>query len=308
MIVTITMNAAIDKMYAVERNEPGEVLRVRECVATPGGKGLNVARVIAAMGERSLATGLLGGHSGRWVQEALTSQGIAHDFEHVPGETRTCINIVEPNGRQTEFLEPGFEVGEAELAAFERRLERLMGECDIATISGSVPRGVPVDCYACIVAMARRMGKPVLLDSSGALLKSGVEALPTLIKPNTDEIAQLLGHKVTADGALEAARALHGRGIAYVVISMGKLGSLMVCDAGAFKATPPHIEAVSATGCGDSMIAGLAISLLRGYAPEEMLRYATAVSAANALEKGTGCVVRSKAEALLGEVCIARLD
>ena len=106
MIVTITMNAAIDKMYAVERNEPGEVLRVRECVATPGGKGLNVARVIAAMGERSLATGLLGGHSGRWVQEALTSQGIAHDFEHVPGETRTCINIVEPNGRQTEFLEP----------------------------------------------------------------------------------------------------------------------------------------------------------------------------------------------------------
>lgn len=307
MIVTITMNAAIDKMYAVKRNAPGEVLRVDECVATPGGKGLNVARVIAAMGERSLATGLLGGHSGRWVQEALSAQGIAHDFEHVPGETRTCINIVEPDGRQTEFLEPGFEVGGAELSAFEARLERLLGECDMATISGSVPRGVPADYYARIIELARRLGKPVLLDSSGALLASGVAARPALIKPNTDEIAQLLGHPVARADALEAARALHGRGIGYVVISMGKSGSLMVCDAGAFRATPPEIEAVSATGCGDSMIAGLAISLLRGYGPEDMLRYATAVSAANALEKGTGCVVRSKAEALLERVQVERV-
>lgn len=307
MIVTVTMNAAIDKMYAVERNQPGEVLRVRECVATPGGKGLNVARVIAAMGERSLATGLAGGHSGRWVLEALDSQGIAHDFEHMPGETRTCINIVEADGRQTEFLEPGFEVNAEGLERFMQRYVGLLERCELVTISGSVPRGVPSDIYARMVEAARAAGKPVLLDSSGALLSAGVKARPTLIKPNMDEIAQLMGRPVGADEALGAARQLHEGGIDYVVISMGKRGSLMVCAQGAFQATPPRIEAVSATGCGDSMIAGLAIALLRGYAPERMLRYATAVSAANALEKGTGCVVREKAEALLADVVVERV-
>ena len=308
MIVTVTMNAAIDKMYSVARNQPGEVLRVRECVATPGGKGLNVARVIASMGESSLATGLVGGHSGRWVLEALDAQGIAHDFEHVAGETRTCINIVEEDGRQTEFLEPGFEVSGEGLERFMQRYAGLLGRCDMVTISGSVPRGVPTDAYARMVEAARRANVPVLLDSSSALLAAGVKARPTLIKPNMDEIAQLLGRPVSPDDAPAAARALHEGGIDYVVISMGKRGSLMVCAQGAFRATPPRIEAVSATGCGDSMIAGLAIALLRGYEPERMLRYATAVSAANALEKGTGCVVREKAEALLEGVQVETLN
>lgn len=307
MILTVTMNAAIDKMYAVERNAPGEVLRVRECVATPGGKGLNVARVISAMGESTLASGLLGGHSGRWVQDALDAQGIAHDFEHMPGETRTCINIVEPSGRQTEFLEPGFDVDGEGLERFMARYARLLKDCDIVTISGSVPSGVPTDVYARMVSMAREAGRPVLLDSSGALLKAGVTAAPTLIKPNTDELGQLLGRSVDADMALEAARALHAGGIEYVVMSMGAQGSLMVCDAGTYRAIPPKIDVVSATGCGDSMIAGLAISILRGSSPEDMLRYATAVSAANALEKGTGCVVRAKAEALMSGVRVEKL-
>lgn len=307
MIGTITMNVAIDKAYVVKCvNTPGEVMRVAECQYTPGGKGLNVARAAKAVGEDVLAGGIIGGHAGQWVQEALCEARVECDFEHVAGETRSCINIIEPDGRQTEFLEPGLCVEPEALERFVARFEKIVDRCDVITISGSVPRGVDEKLYPELVAICKAGGKPVLLDTSGKLLIEGVKALPTLIKPNADEIRQLLGRpdmdlkdfEAIAGAAVE----MHETGIPFVAVSLGADGCIVACDEGVLRAYPPKITPVNATGCGDSMIAGFATGFARGWGIEKTLAFATAVSAANALELGTGCVDPEKVEKLLKEV------
>ena len=301
------MNVAIDKAYVVKcENTPGEVMRVSECQYTPGGKGLNVARAAKAVGEDVLAGGIIGGHAGQWVQEALMQAQVACDFEHVEGETRSCINIIEPSGRQTEFLEPGLSVEPESLEKFVARFEKIADKCDVITISGSVPRGVDEKLYPRLVEICKSKGKPVLLDTSGKLLIEGVKALPTLIKPNADEIRQLL-NKSDMDlkdfsAIAEAAVELHKTGIPYVAVSLGGDGCIVACEEGVIRAYPPKITPVSTTGCGDSMIAGFAAGFAHGWDIERTLAFATAVSAANALELGTGCVDPEKVKMLIKEV------
>lgn len=304
MIGAITMNVAIDKAYVLQcANTPGAVMRVEKCRMTPGGKGLNVARVAHAMGEGVIAGGIIGGHAGKWVEQALTQNQIECDFECVGGETRSCINIIEPDGRQTEFLEPGLWVSPEELERFVGRFEGLIAHCQVITLSGSVPVGVSAQFYPRLIRRCKAMGKPVLLDTSGPLLTEGVQARPTLIKPNADEIRQLLNQPQMDlkdfHAIAQSARALHATGIPFVAVSLGGDGCILACDEGIFRAHPPKIMPVSTTGCGDSMIAGFAIGLARGWDAKKMLAYATAVSAANALELGTGCVDPEKAMDLL---------
>lgn len=307
MIGTITMNVAIDKVYVVKcENTPGEVMRVAECYYSPGGKGLNVARVAKAVGEEVLAGGIIGGHAGQWVQEALIEARMACDFEHVEGETRSCINIIEPSGRQTEFLEPGLCVEPEALERFVERFENIVDKCDVITISGSVPRGVDETLYPRLVEICKKKNKPVLLDTSSKLLIEGVKSLPTLIKPNADEIRQLLNKAdmdlKDFDAIAEAATELHKTGIPYVAVSLGGDGCIVACDQGVIRAYPPKITPVNVTGCGDSMIAGFAHGFAQAWDIEKTLAFATAVSAANALELGTGCVDPEKVKKLLEEV------
>ncbi len=306
MIATITMNVAIDKAYVMRTaNVPGAVMRVAECRCTPGGKGLNVARAAKAMGEDVVASGIIGGHAGAWIEEALLGEQVRCDFERVPGESRSCINIIEPDGRQTEFLEPGLTVSPESLKKFIARFEALAEKSDVVTLSGSVPQGVDTSLYPRLIKICRQREKPVLLDTSGQLLIEGVKARPTLIKPNTDEIRQLLGQDIDLNDYNEIARAaqkLHQGGIPYVAVSLGGDGCILACDAGVLRAYPPRIIPVSTTGCGDSMIAGLAMGFSRHWPIERALAFATAVSAANALELGTGCVNPQRAAALLEQV------
>ena len=312
MITTITMNTAIDKAYVLTgANVPGQVMRMSECRMTAGGKGLNVARVLKAIGEEVCASGLVGGHAGRWVLEKLDADGIKNDFEIVSGETRSCINIIEPDGRQTEFLEPGLTVTQADLDAFMARFERLVGESRIIAISGSLPRGTDEKLYPTLIEICRAQKKPVLLDTSGKNLIAGVQARPTLIKPNTDEIRQLLGRDIDThdtDAVIRAAKAIRDEaGIDIVAVSMGGEGSVAVGREGCYRARPPKLQAVSTVGCGDSMIAGFASGMVKGLSLAETLRFATAVSAANALELTTGFVRMENVNRLMGEAAVEPL-
>lgn len=310
MLLTVTMNAAIDKTYRLaQRNTPGEVLRVQAMSATPGGKGLNVAKAAHALGEPVAATGFLAGHAGDWVQEQVALEGIALGFVRITGETRTCINIVEPDGRQTEFLEPGPEVPPEALDAFTDRFAQLAVRARAVTLSGSVPLGVPEDFYARLVAMCIQLGRPVLLDTSGALLRAGALARPDVIKPNLDELGQLTGHPVGRDIAqvLAHARALSKTGIGLVVVSMGALGAVAATHNAAWHLVPPAIKAVSATGSGDSFLAGLAVGIARALPWPDTLRLATAAAAANALNMETGRVYPQDVKTLLDGVRITAL-
>lgn len=309
MILTVTLNVAIDKVYRVDGLRPGTVMRVRECRYTAGGKGLNVSKVAKITGAQVLATGFAGGHAGAFVEEEMGRKGVPCDFVHVAGETRSCVNILDSaTGSSTEFLEPGFSVTEADVAEFLRKFDSLLDRADVVTISGSVPSGCADTVYAQLIGRIKERGKRVILDSSGKLLAHGVRAQPTLIKPNSDEITALTG-RPAADrrGMLESMTELHRGGVAYVVVSLGRGGALLVCGEGAFQGITPDIPVVNTVGCGDSMVAAFAVGLERGYPVEELLRFALAVSTANALTMETGSYRPEDLPALLEQCRVQKL-
>lgn len=308
MITTVTLNVAIDKAYVVDTVEKGHVMRVQKCTNTPGGKGLNVAKVAKICGEDVIATGFVGGHAGAYVEEMLDVQQVKNDFVHTANETRSCINILAADGSSTEFLEPGAPVTEADVNAFLDKFAVLVEKSDVLTISGSVPKGVPTDIYARMVTLAKQQGKQIFLDTSGELLKEGIKACPTLIKPNDDEIEALLGVPVSNHKEILAgAKKLHEMGIAYVVVSLGADGALVVCDEGVYHGRPPKIETVNTVGCGDSMIGAFAVAFARKQPVEEALAYAVAVSAANALTMATGHFETEDMERLFPNVTVEKL-
>lgn len=289
MITTVTLNVAVDKLYLVDQFETGKVTRVKECSATAGGKGLNVARVASILGERVLAMGFTGGYSGQYVEEMLRRDGICSEFVHVNGETRSCINIIDQNGKSTELLEPGVTVLEKEKTEFKAKFEQMIGGSNVVVFSGSMPLGCGPEFYPELIALAKANGKLVILDTSGENLRQGLKACPTMIKPNKDEIKALLGVDVTGrDEAIAAAKTLHEEGIPFVVVSLGGHGAVLVCDEGVFEGTPPDVKVVNTVGCGDSMVAAFAVSFARGYTVENALQFALAVSSANAMCKQTG--------------------
>ena len=174
MLLTVTLNTAIDKLYTVEKLVPGEVTRVQTVSATPGGKGLNVSKVAALAGSDVCAMGFVGGHTGDLLLELLEKENpaIRRNFTKVAAETRTCINIRDDSIRQhTEFLEPGAPIAEEDYNRFLADYTAALEEADAVTISGSMPKGVPMDCYATLIRLAKEKNVPVLLDTSGEVLR-----------------------------------------------------------------------------------------------------------------------------------------
>ena len=289
MITTITLNVAVDKAYVIGKLTDHTVMRVNRCTNTAGGKGLNVAKVVHLCGEEVQATGFVGGFNGAYVEDMLKKQNIPSRFVHVQGETRSCINVLDEDGGSTEFLEPGEPIRPEEVQEFLDQFDDIIADSSVVTISGSVPKGVDVTMYAKLIEKIKAQGKKVVLDTSGALLKESIKACPTMVKPNTDEIEDLLGIKVNNHKDLvEGAKKLHEMGIPVVVVSLGGDGALVVSDEGIFRGQPPKIEVVNTVGCGDSMTAAFAVAFARGLSVQEALRYAIAVSAANAMTMETG--------------------
>lgn len=309
MILTVTLNAAIDKRYVVEEFKVGEVNRVKECAYVPGGKGLNVSKPAAVAGAEVVATGFVGGHAGNYIEASLKDYHVKSAFYHLESESRSCINIWdEKNCVQTEFLEPGFTVTESEFQGFVEEFKELVKQADVVTMSGSVPKGLDGTAYQKLVKVVKDAGKKVILDTSGKLLEMGIEACPTMIKPNIDEIRMLTGKECTEIGEIvEAAKEIHARGVEVVAVSLGADGSLAVSDEGVFRAIVPRIDAVNTVGCGDSMIAGFALGFAEGLGIEETLRKASAISAAAALREETGYFVMEDMQRLYPQIKIEKM-
>ncbi|ULL18105.1 1-phosphofructokinase [Paenibacillus sp. H1-7] len=315
MITTVTLNAAIDKTYYLPSFPLGRVSRVHRMYAEPGGKGINVARVISLLGYPVTATGFLGGHNGDWIRTTLDRQGIAHDFAAIEGESRLCLNMIdESNGVSTEVLEPGPVVSEQAMEKLAATVERLAARSQIVCFSGSLPGGVPVSYYAELIGIVKKAGAIAFLDTSGEALRSGVKGNPYFIKPNEDEIVQLLGAKFDADSSAakqslqEQLAKLHEQGIPAVSVSLGAQGSLCSFEGSVYRAVAPRIDAVNTVGCGDAYVAGMAIGTARELPALERIAYATAVGTANALTDKAGYVKSGDVQRLLGEVAVERLN
>lgn len=308
MITTVTLNVAIDKAYVIGEFKQGEVMRVLQCTNTAGGKGLNVAKVARLCGEEVLATGFVGGHAGAYIEDLLKEQQVDNEFVHVAGETRSCINVLAEDGSSTEFLEPGAAVTEEEIEEFLKKFEEIADRSEVITISGSVPKGVDTDIYASMIQMVKAKGKKVILDTSGKLLEEGIKALPTMIKPNSDEISALLGVDINNREELIAnGKKLQAMGIEYVVISLGADGALVITEDAVYHGQPPKITPVNTVGCGDSMVAAFAVGLAKKDSVEECLKYAVSVSAANALTMATGNFKEEDRECLYEQTTVTKL-
>lgn len=308
MILVVNLNASIDKRYEIENIEKGQVMRARCVENTPGGKGLHVANVTTILKEDCIATGLLGGKSGEFIEDKLKDYGIKQDFVKINGETRSCLAIITDDLAQTEILEPGPEVNEKEQHSFLDKYMDLIKDANVVVASGSVPRNVPSNFYRRLIEMANAQGKKFLLDTSGELLKEGIKGKPYFIKPNKDEIEALTGRKInTIEDIISEIKRFQSEGIEFVVISLGVEGSVAGYNGKLYKVSIPKVKAVNPVGSGDSYVAGVAVAIQRGYEIEDILKFASACGTANAMEKESGFVIGSVVNELIDKIKVEEL-
>lgn len=309
MIYTVTLNPALDKTVEIDRFAVDTVNRIAKMRTDPGGKGINVSKVIAKLGGTSKALGILGGNTGRAIAEGLEKLGLNCSFLYAEGETRTNLKIIDPvNHTNTDINEPGVQVNESILGTLLQHLTWMIKPGDIVVLSGSLPAGAPHDTYRTWVACCKDAGAKVFLDADGALLADGLKAVPYLVKPNNDELSRLVGRELTTTEELaDAARSLLASGVEKVIVSMGGRGALYVTRDAVLYAEGLKVPVGSTVGAGDSVVAALAVAEDKGMTLEEAVRLSTATGAANVMCSGTQAAEYSVIEELIPKVVYHKL-
>ncbi len=305
MITTITLNPAIDKTCTIGEVLTGRVNRLVQVKNVPGGKGINVAKVLMQYGYPVRTMGFLGGYTGKFIEESIREMGAECRFTYVNGDTRCNTNILAADGSVTEVLEPGPVVADEELKQFLDAYEEALADSDVMILSGSVAKGIPEDVYGELILRGNRAGKKVLLDTSGVYLEHGIKAKPYMVKPNLVELEGYLRHKPETDEDIIAAiKKLLAQEIRHVLVSMGEKGLYYGCGDGIYFAAPPQVKAVNTVGCGDSVVASFAMSVSEGKEKEELLRSAVAISAANATTMENGVIPKETVLDLMQKITV----
>lgn len=279
-IATVTLNPAIDQTVRVDHFRPNTVNYAQTMQFAAGGKGVNVASVLADIGYDVTVTGFLGQENSEIFEHFFAGKRIDDQFVRIPGQTRIGVKIVdEVNQQTTDINMPGLPPTAEAMDTLFESMERLAAACDWFVLAGTLPAGVPATTYARLITQLKGHGKKVVLDTSRDALREGVLAGPTIVKPNIDELQQLTGQSLTDEVALEqAARQLLNSEIRLVVISMGERGAMFVDAASALIAVPPQVKVKSTVGAGDAMVAGLVAGQVRGLSLSDCARLATAFS------------------------------
>ncbi|MFH0372996.1 tagatose-6-phosphate kinase [Streptococcus sp. A22] len=305
MILTITLNPSVDIAYQLDTFHLDTVNRVEKVQKTAGGKGLNVTRVLKQIGEDVVATGFIGGEIGSYVKKQLTRNDVKTSFVEIGSETRNCIAVLH-DGKQTEILEQGPTIQEHEALNFIEHLEIILNNVDVVVISGSLPKGLASNYYVKIIELCKKCGVAVVLDCSGEALKNVLESQqkPTVIKPNTEELSQLIGKEVT-DDIQELKSVLSDQlfqGIDWIVVSLGAQGAFAKHNDKFYRVKIPKIKVVNPVGSGDSTVAGIAAGLVHALPEAELLKNANVLGMLNAQEEQTGYVNLENAESLYSQI------
>ena len=313
MIVTVTVNAALDRTLTGPVFQIGFRHRSSEVMTLAGGKGINVARALTGLDVPVVATGLAGGRTGTRLVEELTSEAILNDFVRIAGESRTSTAVADPtSGTYTEINEWGPEVTEGELETLMEKLHYLSRGADFVVLAGSLPRKVSTSFYGDAIRDLARRDVRVVLDSEGDPLRYGVEAGPFLVSPNQTEAEQLVGQELEDDDDfLMALEAIAEMGPRNVVITLEN-GCFALLRFGRkthrIRGFAPHVEPVSKVGSGDVFVAQFLAAFVDEKPPEDALRLAVAAGAASVLELGAGRFDSQLAAAYAAEVELADLQ
>lgn len=292
--LTITLNASVDQTYVLDHLRVGGATRAIGKHAMPGGKGNNVARVLAALGHEVTATGFVGGQPGRFIDRALCAAGIATAFTWIAGDSRSCLAFIEQDtGTITEVLERGPDITPAEAAAFLTALPALVANQAAVVVSGSLPARLPLAVFDEVLRIIRASGAFLAVDTSGAALRQTLRAGVDLIKPSAAELAAVSGSAAEPDALVPHARdeilGAAGRPMA-VLLSLGKDGAVLITESDVIQASPPPIAIVNTVGCGDALLAGFIDAHMRGAPSCDGLAAAVATGSAAALEEVAGVV------------------
>lgn len=286
--VTVTLNPCTDKTVEIENFEAGKTNRVLSLRTDIGGKGINVSRMLNSFGIPSVATGILSGETGIFIERELIDAGISTDFIFGVGETRTNLKIHDTESKVlTEINESGAPAGES-YEEFRRKIMGLLQDCEILILSGSVPRDVGSSAYAELISYAKHFGVSVILDAEGELLRRGIEAVPFAVKPNKDELEQLAGRKLChIDEVIAEAKNINKAGVELVVVSLGEDGAVFVRDSLVIRTKPFPIEVKSSAAAGDSMVGALVYALEQELTLTQTAKIMTAAGTITAGKEGT---------------------
>jgi 1-phosphofructokinase/tagatose 6-phosphate kinase len=313
MIITVTLNAAIDRTMLVPNFRPGRRHRTVESTTMAGGKGVNVARTLKKLGQPVIATGFAGGPTGTRIVEQLTEESILTDFVRIRAESRTNLSVVDPTtGEQTEVNERGAQITSREMELFHDKLMYLARGAEVVVFAGSLPPGVEPDAYAEMIRELRKQGLTTVVDTDGEPLRLAVRAEPTVVSPNVLEAEELVGHEFNDD---------EDRTIAVrEMVDLGAQEAIMTVDDGCFAALPTADgghrlvrvrvamrEAVATVGSGDAFLAGYVAARYSGEPLEECLRFGVACGAESTQRLGAGVVDPRGVDRLLGEVSVEAL-
>ncbi len=313
MIITVTLNAAIDKSLAVPNFQLGRRHRTVEQRTMAGGKGVNIARTLKALGQPVIATGFAGGPTGTHIVEQLTEESILNDFVRIRDESRTNTSVLDPTtGQQTEINERGPAVSAREVELFRDKLLYLARGAAIVVFAGSLPRGVEPDLYATLVRELQRLDVVTVVDTDGEPLRQAVRAEPDLVSPNVLEAEELVGHEFGSEE--ELARAVvevaeHGPRDAIITLPDGAFAQLHVDGQVRVKrARVQTREPVGKTGSGDAFLAGYLAARYEGRAPDQCLRFGVACGADSTARLGAGLIDAREARRLMGDVELTVLE
>lgn len=310
MIVTVTMNPAIDKTADIDRMEQGGLNRIKRVEADAGGKGINVSKTIRNLGGESIATGFLAGSAGTMIEGVLKDLGIRTDFIRVEGETRTNLKVVDAAGEVTELNEPGPQVGRGQTEELLKKLESYAGEGVLFVLAGSIPAGVDRDIYRVIIERVHKKGAKVLLDADGELFKEALKAGPDMLKPNRVELEDYYGLKYRAseEELLAMGEKLSENGAELLAISLGQMGAMFLKKDERIRCPGLTVKAHSTVGAGDAMVAALAYGWDRKLPFEECVKLCMAASAGAVTTIGTKPPSRETVNKLIKQVEIIRIQ
>ncbi|MFH4731672.1 1-phosphofructokinase [Vibrio diabolicus] len=307
-VVTITLNPALDLTGSVNELNVGSVSIVQQSNLHAAGKGVNVAKVLSDLGADVTVTGFLGKDNPELFHQLFNDIGVKNEFVEVQGATRINVKLVEANGNVSDINFPGVQVTADEIARFEETLFRLAQTHDYFVLAGSLPGGVTAEQCAAWIKALHQQGKKVLFDSSKAALKSGIEAHPWLIKPNDEELGDFVGeHLETPEQCQAAAQTLSDKGIENIVVSMGADGVMWLNQGEWLRAQPPRMNVVSTVGAGDTLVAGLCWGHMQLMPKNDLLRFATALSALAVSQVGVGLTSQEELENIKQQTEVSEL-
>jgi 1-phosphofructokinase family hexose kinase len=310
MIITVTLNTAIDRTFFINEFKWGQTIRASTTAIGMGGKATDASWILGELGYPNLAMGFAAGDAGRQMKKMLEVRGCKTDFVWVQGETRTNIIIINEEGKgQSTLTSRGLVIGENDVRRFWKKFHVNLGNAHCVVIGGSVPDGIDPSIYTRMVRTAREAGLPVIFDASGPGLAAGLEGHPTIVKPNLDEISWLAGYKVSStEQAYQVAKELQTKYHTDFIVTLGKEGALAVLSDRAYIIPVINIPVVSTAGAGDGVLAGLSAAFSSGKPIEDGLRLGFAAAAAVCLTPATADCHREDISTLLPKVQLIPYD